>query len=200
MRGSRKSTSPGKSGRIRPAWSFVLMMLISIGGCAVSQYSKDAPSSAPSELFQIHGKLTYSGNPEYLPRSVHASSTGEGADIKYEYFVHYGTDGESNLTVFNPFLIVGANKATDSVTVVGVLTITARNGKQKIFKDGITVSKNTALFSEGATYTEMRKAGLIRVRNLIDKKLENEKSVLTTFLDEFGEEVKQQHGRKVSEK
>lgn len=159
------------------------MFFLALGGCATSSYSKQDPAHLdPDNLFLIHGSIQFSGNRDYLPRSIKASENGNGPAIKYEYFVHYASEGESNLAVFNPLLILGAKKTTDAVLVAGRLTITREDGKNFVLNESLSVSKDTALFSEGDTYSEMRKQGLLRVRNLIDNKIVQKKPELQAFL------------------
>ena len=98
--------------------------------------------------------------------------------LRFEYEIGYGIDDESAFDLFNPFLIVGATKSKDSMYVLGLLTL-ERDGKTiKSYRETITLEKSKSIFSEGETLTDIRRQGLLRLRDVIDARLSADRAVL----------------------
>jgi len=57
------------------------------------------------------------------------------------------------------------------VLVLGQLQIKSNTGFKKILEDAVLLSKSKTLFSEGETLTDMRRKGLIHLRNRMDMML-----------------------------
>ncbi len=143
-----------------------------LAGCADTRISAPPPQAPLLENAFLCGKLQYTGsNPEWVPHALHDEPADTARTLRFEYEIAYGIDDESAFDLFNPLLILGATKSKDSMYVLGVLTLT-RDGKTlKDYREAITVDKSKSVFSEGETLTEMRRQGLLRLRDLIDARL-----------------------------
>ena len=150
-----------------------------LASCADTRISAPPPEVPLPESAFLCGKLQYTGsNPEWLPRALRDEPADTTRTLRFEYEIAYGIDDESAFDLFNPLLILGATKSKDSMYVLGVLTLT-RDGKTlKDYRETITVDKSKSVFSEGETLTEMRRQGLLRLRDLIDARLATDRAAL----------------------
>jgi hypothetical protein len=73
--------------------------------------------------------------------------------------------------IFNPFLIVGVPKSADTVVVRGTLELIRQSEVVKRYEKKLTLSKNKNVYNDGDTLTEIRKQGLLQVRDHIDREL-----------------------------
>ncbi len=151
----------------------ILAMLI---GCAATQSSVPLPDAIPeAQQGTFCGSIAYrSTNTEYLPLSLRHVREGASAEFIYEYEVKYGVEDDTMFDLFNPALIVGAPKSKDSVFVLARLTVKTTSGFEKHYEDAISLTKSTRLFSEGDTLSEVRRKGLIGIRNKIDAMLQRD--------------------------
>lgn len=165
----------------------VLIAALSLGiqGCSSTQvYGASEKAVQPSIQNRLLGRIEYSGNAEYLPRMLAADSdSGSKAVYRYSYTVSYEAPGEHPLTVFNPLLIVGMPKGTDAVVVAGVLEIVKDGTLLKRYEKSVVLKKDKTVFSEGETLTEMRKKGLLLVRDQIDLQLVEDQQILAKQLN-----------------
>jgi hypothetical protein len=74
-------------------------------------------------------------------------------------------------------------KGTDAVVVAGVLEIVKDGALLKRYEKSVVLKKDKTVFSEGETLTEMRKKGLLLVRDQIDLQLVEDQQILAKQLD-----------------
>lgn len=147
--------------------------------CAETRISVPPPSSAAPIAPFVCGKLEYAGsNPEWLPRALRDVPSDAHRVLRFEYELEYGIDDESAFDLFNPFLIFGATKSEDAIYVLGVLRISKDGEHIKDYRQQITLDKAKSIFSEGETLTEMRRQGLLRLRDVMDAALQADRSAL----------------------
>jgi len=153
--------------------TLILILAILQTGCAATKYS-DGGSANVLKIpppYQITAQVNYDNNPAYLPRSLVRASSGSSLVADYVYEVNYGMGHEHALTVFNPLLIAGMSKTEDSVIIGGQLKIYRGDQLLRKYEETVTLSKRKTLYSEGDTMTEIRKQGLLHVRDKIDEKV-----------------------------
>jgi hypothetical protein len=160
--------------------AFVVALPLGMQGCASTQvYGGDGKAVGSSIAKPLLGKIEYSGNPEYLPRMLSADTGIENKVIfRYSYTVSYEAPNEHPLTVFNPLLMLGMSKATDTVVVIGVLDIVKEGTLLKHYEKSLVLKKDKTVFSEGETLTDMRRKGLMLVRDHIDSQLVQDRAML----------------------
>lgn len=145
-------------------------------------------SSGPVGLkdsdFHIEAKLQYEGNSDYLPRTVSEAENTEGLPvISYSYTVGYGKDAVSDLLpLFNPLSLVGFPIGSDSIAIVGFLEIKREEKLLKQYRATCLINKTRNLFYEGDTYSELRRNGLLMVRDDIEAQMLNDKIFLTNLV------------------
>jgi hypothetical protein len=103
-------------------------------------------------------------------------------DLKYSYDVLYGKqDVPEVLALYNPLTIVGFPTGENTVTVIGRLDILRGGEVIRSYGSTCILEKTRNLFSEG-TFTEMRKKGLIAVRDNIENQICSDKNNLEKLL------------------
>jgi len=159
--------------------SVVIAICAALAACAETRISVPSPATPAATAAFVCGKLEYAGsNREWLPRAMRDVSADTHRAIRYAYEVEYGIDDESAFDLFNPFLVFGATKSEDSMYVLGVLTLSADGKPIKEYRENITLEKAKSLFSEGETLTEIRRQGLLRLRELMDAHLVEDRTAL----------------------
>ena len=159
--------------------AFTIALGVLLAACAPTQISRPPPQAPLEQTAFLCGKLQYTGsNPEWVPRALRDVPADTARTLHFEYEIGYGIDDESAFDLFNPLLIVGATKSKDSMYVLGLLTL-ERDGKTiKSYRETITLEKSKSIFSEGETLTEIRRQGLLRLRDVIDARLSADRAVL----------------------
>jgi len=118
----------------------------------------------------VAGAVDYTGNKEYLPRTIRdAAPNDPQLVIKYRYAVSYGNEtGPEVVNLFNPFLFAGFPIGQDTLAVVGKLDIIRRNEVIKSYSAACMYEKTRSLFYQGPTFSELRREGLLDVRDNIE--------------------------------
>lgn len=123
--------------------------------------------------YKIKGKIVYDGNKEYLPRTLSEDLAAEPIlTLKYTYTVTYGKDATPQLIpLFNPLTIIGFPIGENTVAITGTLDIFQGKEVIKSYTStcGFEIARN--IFSEGETFSELRKKGLIAVRDNIEAQM-----------------------------
>lgn len=162
----------------------VFIILFFLSGCGTSLHVvPELEDLSLTPDFNIVGSIDYSGNAEYLPRTI-KQSDDKACDLifKYLYDVGYGKDAIPEvLPLFNPLSMVGFPIGQDSIIVVGHLNVT-KNGKMvKKYNSTCVIDKTRSLFYEGKTHSELRKKGLLTVRNNIEIQMLSDRETLLSF-------------------
>ena len=116
-------------------------------------------------------------NTEYLPRIIHDDPAYGDTLITYQYEVNYGVEEDTAFDLFNPFLILGVEKSKDAVVVTGQLNIKSGSNFKKEYRETVILNKTKTLYSEGSTLSELRREGLIQLRDKIDALLITDKEL-----------------------
>ena len=160
-------------------FAFVIALGALLAACAPTRISRPPPPVALGETGFLCGQLQYTGsNSEWVPRALRDMPSDTTRTLRFAYEIEYGIDDESAFDLFNPLLILGATKSKDSMYVLGVLTLTQDGKTLKDYRETITLDKSKSVFSEGETLTEMRRQGLLRLRDLIDARLAADRATL----------------------
>lgn len=154
---------------VRRSYLLIGMFSILIYGCATTMKIEPEASQIDNIDFRIKGKVIYEGNKEYLPRVLIDEPISESELIlKYIYQAIYGKHDVPDLVaLYNPLTIVGFPTGENTLTIIGKLDVLKGEEVIKSYVATCILEKTRSLFSEGA-FTEMRKKGLIAVRNNIE--------------------------------
>lgn len=156
----------------------VLVVMI-FSGCAPNVVITPDIAASPTYDFTLGGNIDYDGNREYLPRTITADTNPEALTLRYRYDVSYGRDAvHQALPLFNPLTIVGFPIGADTIVVTGKLEIMKWKTTVKVYTSVCVLDKHRTIFSEGETMSELRKSGLIAVRNNIEFQMYGDKNLL----------------------
>jgi hypothetical protein len=133
-----------------------------------------------SEDFSLRGKIDYEGNAEYLPRTVSAETyPGAALLLRYRYEVTYGRDAvHQALPLFNPLTIVGFPIGSDTVVVTAKLEVLKGSSEVKTYTAVCILNKSRTVFWEGETLSELRRRGLLAIRENIETQMHGDRDVL----------------------
>jgi hypothetical protein len=123
--------------------------------------------------FQIKGIIEYDGNRDYLPRTISDESVSDTTfTFQYFYDVAYGRDKTPQaIHLFNPLILIGCPIGENTLVVKGKLVLLKGKEVLKEYSATCASEKMRSLFSEGETFSELRKKGLIAVRDNIEAQM-----------------------------
>lgn len=162
---------------------FFLFAVFILNGCATNiAVTPQIKGNEIRSSFQVVGKVEYDGNKDYLPRTIKESSAQTDISIKYEYLITYGRDKTPQaLPLFNPLTIVGFPIGEDTMVITGNLTIFKGKEIIKAYTATCGLDKTRSLFSEGETFSDLRKKGLFTVRDNIEIQMCSDSDTLSNL-------------------
>jgi hypothetical protein len=161
--------------------SIVALMLLS--ACGTTYHIVPETAGLQSGNFSLTGNIDYEGNTAYRPRTVRQGHDDSNAPvIRYKYHVGYGKESvPAAFPLFNPFTLVGFPIGEDSLVVVGSLEVIKDGELLKQYSATCVIDKTRSLFYEGDTSSELRKKGLLMVRENIERQMSNDRELLSKF-------------------
>jgi hypothetical protein len=164
--------------------SFFLILCLSIplilSACAPKVFITPDLTIVPRNDFTLSGKIDYDGNVEYLPRTISSESHSETTlTLRYRYEVTYGRDSiEQVLYHYNPLTIVGFPIGADSVVVTAKLEVLQESSQIKTYTAMCVLDKRRTIFWEGESLSNLRKRGLLVVRENIEAQMYDDRDLL----------------------
>jgi len=143
-------------------------------GCATKTViTPQVAETARLSNFQIKGIIEYDGNRDYLPRTISDESISDTMlNFQYSYDVAYGRDKTPQaIPLFNPLTLIGCPVGENTLVVKGKLVLLKGKEVLKEYSATCGLEKTRSLFSEGETFSELRKRGLIAVRDNIEAQM-----------------------------
>jgi hypothetical protein len=159
---------------------YVLLLItlssIFLSGCGTSMIvMPEIKQTDNLANFSIGGRILYdpNNNKDYLPRTLINDISPEiPITFRYGYKIAYGKrDVPAVIAVYNPLTILGFPIGDSTMAVVGKLDILKGEEIIKSYTATCTFEKTRSLFSEGETLSELRKQGLIAVRDNIEAQM-----------------------------
>jgi hypothetical protein len=152
-------------------------------GCATKMaVAPKIQNAQTASDFRLYGHIQYDGNRDHLPRTLAESNdTNAPLILEYTYKVVYGRDKTPQaIPLFNPLTIVGFPIGENTLVVSTRLTVSKGKEalKEYISTCGMQGARN--VFSEGDTFSEMRRKGLIATRDNIEQQLMQDREWLTS--------------------
>lgn len=157
---------------------------LALAGCAATRVSESGIAPVNAErVAKYRAGVEYAGNPDYLPRTIQAdASASRRVVFRYAHDVAYDVPGDHPAQLFNPLLIAGMAKSSDRVVVQGALDVLKDGALVKRYEKKLELGKDKTLFSEGETLSEIRRKGLLLVRDAIDQMLDADDAFLRAQL------------------
>lgn len=154
--------------------------LILSWGCSTSMTVTPKIQDISNKDFQIVGNLVCEGNTQYAPRCiVHNPNTVSKLTFQYKYFAMYGKhDIPEAIALFNPLTIVGFPTGENSLTVTGKLDVMKGGEILKTYTSICVLEKTRNIFSEGETFSEIRRKGLLAIRDNLEAQMFQDRDFL----------------------
>lgn len=120
----------------------------------------------------VHGRLHYTGNPDYLPRTVSGVAGNTNIEINYVYAVKYGRDAMPQaIPLFNPLTGLGFPIGENTLVVTGRLQVLRDGGLIGNYEAACTAEQTRTIFSEGETFSELRRSCLMEIRSSLESQM-----------------------------
>jgi hypothetical protein len=163
-------------------WCAISLVML-LPACAARMLVTPEIEASTNAEVQLLGQIMYDGNREYLPRTIAtASSDPAGLELRYTYDVRHGRDSIPQLLpLFNPLSLVGFPIGEDTLTVEGRLEIVRGTEVMKAYTAACILESSRNLFWPGETYSEMRRKGLVAVRDNIEMQMRRDRTYLSTL-------------------
>jgi hypothetical protein len=154
-------------------------------GCAAT--ANVTPTlSEKAAACQIRAAVWFDGKPEYVPAVLIADATAHPeAGFRYSYEARYGlNEYNAFLVAVNPLSLVGFPTGKDNVVVTGRIELERNKTILRTYAAAASLKVTPTIFGEGETFTDMRRRGLMLVRENLSAQLCEDQSVLRTMLGE----------------
>lgn len=133
----------------------------------------------------LKANLLFEGNPAYIPRTI-VNSKESDIEINYEYKVFYdGTKMNHEIIAgIMPTTLLGLPTGGDDILVVAKLDIRQRQNVIKSYSAEALVTRPRSLFLGGVDKTEMRKKGLLAVKENLENQMIQDHELLSKIKKE----------------
>ena len=169
----------------RPSWLLIAMWAAGLGGCSTSTLVTPEIAAPVPANCTIFGHVSYDGNRDYLP-DVLTDDPDRPADsvLRYTHEDHYGRDDlPTGVQLVNPLHLVGMPTGSSSLSILARLDIMREGGVVRSFAAVAVMERSESMFSEGETFTEMRRKGLMLLKKNISAQVCADRSVTQAILD-----------------
>lgn len=166
----------------------IMLFLVVLVGCGTTMVvTPDLKPTAGVDV-RVRGRIIYDGNREYLPRTIVDNPAGEsGLAFQYTYDVIHGKDNVPQiLPLLNPLTIVGFPIGEDTVLIVGRLEVSNKNQAVKTYSATAALDKTRNVFWQGETFSELRRKGLIAVRDNIEAQMNQDRKLFSELFSGSG--------------
>lgn len=162
-----------------------MAVLLVSTACSTSVHLTPTLAASARGDCSVFGHLVYAGNPEYLPTAlVEEASRPADAVLRYGHEEHYGlSELPGGVQVVNPLHLAGFPTGESSLTVVGRLDVVRAGTIVRSFAAAAAMTRSQSMFSEGETFTEMRRRGLLIVRDNISAQVCADRVATQAILD-----------------
>ena len=167
--------------RLIPMFSLSLVLLFS--GCGMQLHVKPDVPDVHAD-FTLHGKLNYEGNINYVPKTISNKNIADSnLSFSYAYNVLYGgtTVNQDIVTAFIPATLFGAPTGASDVQVRAKLDVFDGANLIKSYVSACNIVNPRGLFVGGTDMTEVRKRGLMAVKENIESQMVQDKDALVAI-------------------
>jgi hypothetical protein len=153
-------------------------------GCATQIAVSPQLGEKLPQTCAIHAPVRYDGKPDYLPRAlVDDPGAPSQTSFHYSYDAQYGLKEVSPfLALVNPLTLVGFPTGSDNLVVTGHVEVMRGDTTLRSYAAAAAMKRSGTVFYEGETFTEMRRRGLLLVRDNLSGQLCKDQAILTNLL------------------
>jgi hypothetical protein len=163
----------------------LVVAVLLCAGCAATLRTTPEPAGPPPIDCVVRAHIDYAGNRDYLPSvllddpSAHADSV-----VHYTHEEQYGSSAlPTEVQLVNPLHLIGMPTGSSDLVVVARLDVMRRGEVVRSFAAAAVMSRNDTMFGEGETLTEMRRRGLLLLRDNISSQLCADRTTTQAILD-----------------
>lgn len=162
------------------------LVCVALVGCATDVVVTPPPSDKQPPGCQIHAAVQYDGKPDYLPGALIAQpAVSGGLMFRYAFQAQYGLKAtDPILAAFNPLTLVGFPVGSDNLVVTGRVDVLRGDAILRTYAAAAAMKRSSTVFSEGETFTEMRRRGLLLVRDNLSSQLCHDEAQLAALRGE----------------
>jgi hypothetical protein len=163
----------------------VLPLQFMLAGCATSIQLTPQLSGDTRLDCRVLGHVSYEGNREYLPPVlVDNASSPVDSVLHYAHEARYGLDQlPTGAQLVNPLHLIGFPTGTSSLAIMARLDVMRGGSVVRSFAAVAAMQGSTSIFPEGETFTDMRRRGLLLVRDNISAQVCADLSATQAILD-----------------
>ena len=152
-----------------------------LAGCATEMHVRPEVGPMPAGAVSISANVVFDGNKDYLPRNLQQdNSNPAGVTVYYRYEVAYGTKDLGAAALYDPFTIFGLPTGKDILTIYAELRIQRGSQILKAYQSACQVVQRSNLWTN-RTQTELRRDGLLAVRDNIESQLAQDREYLASL-------------------
>jgi hypothetical protein len=169
--------------RLVPRVSLGMVAAASLTACATT-ISVVPPLGNVKAVCRLHATISYDGKPDYLPAALIADTIPQSSTtVRYTFEAQYGLK-ETNafLALVNPLTLFGFPTGSGNLVVTGRVDFLRGQSVVRSYGAAASLERASNVFSEGETFTELRRRGLLLVRDNLTAQLCKDERTLQTLL------------------
>ena len=156
----------------------VLIALICLS--CTSQFVTPELDLPPNIVVVLTAPISFDGNKEYLPRTISEDVLpSSNLSVRYSYSeFHERDDSKEVLALFNPLTLIGFPTGGITNTITAWLNIIKGTEVIKSYNAVCKLKVTRTIFTDGDSFSELRRKGLIAVRNNIEAQMDKDQEFL----------------------
>ena len=157
---------------------------ITLAGCATSVTLTPKLPDKQVSTCQLHGAVQYDGKPEYLPAALGGEPGPPGpVAFRYSFEAQYGLNPMNDfIQLVNPLELFGFPVSSDNMVVTGRVDVVRGDTVIRSYGAAAAMKRSSTQFSEGESFTDMRRRGLMLVRDNLSGQLCHDEALLVAML------------------
>lgn len=165
--------------------ALALLPWLLTAGCATTVSITPTLSAKDTGACEIRAPVRYDGKAEYLPGALTVDQTASERPVfHYAYEAQYGLkEIPPGIMLVNPLTLFGFPTGSDNVVVTGYLDLVRDQTTLRSYAAAAAMKRTGTVFSEGETFTEMRRRGLLLVRENISRQLCKDQAAIEALLN-----------------
>ena len=168
-------------------WRLSALACVALAGCTTTAVVITPQlAGTNTATCQIHVKVRFEGKPDYLPAALVTDPAASGpVTFRYAYDAQYGLK-ETNpfLVMVNPLTMVGFPTGSDNLVITGRVDVVRADETVRSYAAAAAMKRSSSVFYEGETFTEMRRRGLLLVRDNLSVQLCHDEGLLVAMLND----------------
>ena len=175
---------------------FILYCLFSLAllfsGCGTHMDVKPEVPAGQVD-FTLRGKVNYEGNWDYVPKTISNQSADNGnMSFNYAYNVLYGGTAmqQDIVAILLPTTMFGTPTGESDVQIRAKLDVMNGPNLIKSYIAACNIVSPRGVFAGGTNFTEIRKNGLMAVKENIELQMVQDRDFWSSFLNNKKGEIK----------